>query len=82
MVSGIGESSSDLLKTIQDRYSKNQTDEFFTPIINSKVDGKIYDNETVFCFNFRSDRMREICQAFAISPIPFKPAKVVSNLVF
>ncbi|KAJ3224923.1 hypothetical protein HK099_007643 [Clydaea vesicula] len=76
LVSGVGEESIDLEKTIQERYSKDETDEFLKPIIGDK-EGIIKDGETIICFNYRSDRMREISQALGISPLPFdsKPLK-------
>lgn len=44
MLAGEGEDSSDPLQTIQERYSKNETDEFFKPIIvggqERRVQGK------------------------------------------
>ncbi|KAJ1733184.1 hypothetical protein LPJ61_001679 [Coemansia biformis] len=71
MTKGHGEKSSDPLKTIEERYAKNETDEFLKPIIVDS-DGVIGDNDTIFFFDFRSDRMREIAQAFGVKPAAFE----------
>ncbi|KAG0245895.1 2,3-bisphosphoglycerate-independent phosphoglycerate mutase [Mortierella sp. GBAus27b] len=59
LVRGVGDENSDPVQAIEDNYSKNVTDEFLKPIIVNK-EGTIGDNDTIFCFNYRSDRMREI----------------------
>ena len=43
----------------QDQYSLGITDEFIPPISFSR-NGKIKDNDVVICFNFRTDRCRQI----------------------
>ncbi|OIR12003.1 2,3-bisphosphoglycerate-independent phosphoglycerate mutase [mine drainage metagenome] len=62
MVKGIGEHSDDLIKSIETSYANNVTDEFIKPIINSKLSAaaKIKDGDVAICFNFRTDRCREI----------------------
>ncbi|AZI68022.1 2,3-bisphosphoglycerate-independent phosphoglycerate mutase [Kaistella daneshvariae] len=67
MVKGIGEPSLDVLRTIETNYQNGITDEFLKPIIVLR-DGnlpmtKIGQDDVVFCFNFRTDRGREITQA-------------------
>ncbi len=66
MVNGIGEQSNDLLHSIETSYASNTTDEFIKPIINAGLKAhhsKIKDGDAVICFNFRTDRCREITQA-------------------
>ncbi|MEO7046338.1 MAG: 2,3-bisphosphoglycerate-independent phosphoglycerate mutase, partial [Ferruginibacter sp.] len=70
MVNGSGEESIDLVGSIKNNYSKNITDEFFMPLINSKVDGKIQDDDAVLCFNFRTDRCREITEVLSQTDMP------------
>ena len=66
LVNADGEKSQDITASIQDSYENNITDEFIKPI--SKVDAngnplaKISDGDVVICFNFRTDRCREITQ--------------------
>ncbi|KAJ2160180.1 hypothetical protein GGF46_002442 [Coemansia sp. RSA 552] len=70
MTEGRGEKSDDPVQTIEERYAKDETDEFLKPIIVN-AEGCVKDDDTMFFFDFRSDRMREITQAFGISPLPF-----------
>jgi 2,3-bisphosphoglycerate-independent phosphoglycerate mutase len=65
-----GEKVSDPVQAIEDRYAQSETDEFLKPIIVNE-EGQIKDDDTIFCFNFRSDRMREMAQALGIAPCPF-----------
>lgn len=63
MVHGTGEHSDDIIKSIETSYANNVTDEFIKPIINAKLQGtssKIQEGDAVICFNFRTDRCREI----------------------
>ena len=73
MVKGVGESSEDLLAGIQASYDKGVTDEFIQPIIHTK-DGKpvatIEADDIVICFNFRTDRGRQITQALTQQDFP------------
>ncbi|KAF7718651.1 2,3-bisphosphoglycerate-independent phosphoglycerate mutase [Penicillium ucsense] len=62
MVTGEGEDSSDPIKTIKERYEKGETDEFFKPIIVGGQERRVQDDDTLFFFNYRSDRVREITQ--------------------
>ncbi|KAI8138636.1 2,3-bisphosphoglycerate-independent phosphoglycerate mutase [Fennellomyces sp. T-0311] len=78
LTEGKGEKSDNPIKTIEERYKADETDEFLKPIILGD-EGRIKDDDTVFFFNFRSDRMREINQALGIAPCPFE-ATVPKNL--
>jgi len=60
LVNGIGEQSNDILKSIETSYAADVTDEFIKPIINGQVNAKIKDGDVAICFNFRTDRCREI----------------------
>ncbi|KAE8338514.1 hypothetical protein BDV24DRAFT_137876 [Aspergillus arachidicola] len=62
IVSGEGEESSDPVKTINERYEKDETDEFLKPIIVGGEERRVKDDDTLFFFNYRSDRVREITQ--------------------
>ena len=66
LVHGIGEQSNDLAAALQQSYDAGVTDEFIKPIINNNLntaDASIKDGDAVICFNFRTDRCREITQA-------------------
>ena len=64
MVNGFGINSNDILSSIKESYNEGTTDEFIKPIVytNGKDDPtlKIKNDDVVFCFNYRSDRMRQI----------------------
>ncbi|KAK5173110.1 uncharacterized protein LTR77_003232 [Saxophila tyrrhenica] len=62
LVTGEGEDSSDPVKTMQERYDKGETDEFFKPIIVNGASARVKNDDTLFFFNYRSDRVREITQ--------------------
>lgn len=74
MVKGIGKTTTDVFKAINDSYNEDVTDEFIKPII--KVDetgnaiGNINPGDVVFCFNFRTDRGRQITTALTQQPFP------------
>ena len=62
LVNGAGEKSADLLAAIQQSYDQQVTDEFILPIIDENNFQPIKENDAVLCFNFRTDRCREITQ--------------------
>ncbi|KAM0324780.1 hypothetical protein ACHAQA_007744 [Verticillium albo-atrum] len=65
MVLGEGEQSTDPVQAVKDRYAKGgpkDGDEFLTPIIVGGQESRIKDDDTVFFFNYRSDRVRQITQ--------------------
>lgn len=50
---------------IEQAYAQGETDEFIIPtVIDSADDLSIAENDTIFFFNFRSDRMRQIIATF------------------
>ncbi|KAI9929227.1 hypothetical protein ASPWEDRAFT_354300 [Aspergillus wentii DTO 134E9] len=62
VVNGEGEESDDPVKTIKERYEKKETDEFLKPIVVGGKERRVQDDDTLFFFNYRSDRVREITQ--------------------
>ncbi|KAF8929551.1 hypothetical protein BGZ58_008867 [Dissophora ornata] len=78
LVSGTGDKASDPVQAIEDNYKNNITDEFLKPIIINE-EGLIRDDDTIFCFNYRSDRMREIASVLGIAPSPME-VKLPKNL--
>jgi 2,3-bisphosphoglycerate-independent phosphoglycerate mutase len=66
-----GEISNDLLASVKSSYQKNVTDEFLKPIINAATpDSGIQNGDAVICFNFRTDRCREITEALTQTAFP------------
>ncbi|KAI9858632.1 MAG: hypothetical protein M1824_004213 [Vezdaea acicularis] len=62
VVLGEGEDSTDPVKTIKERYENGENDEFLKPIIVGGKERRVQDDDTLFFFNYRSDRVREITQ--------------------
>ncbi|CAD6580099.1 MAG: hypothetical protein CYPHOPRED_001087 [Cyphobasidiales sp. Tagirdzhanova-0007] len=79
LVKGEGEGTDDPMKTFEGRYEKNETDEFIKPIIIGGKQGRLQDDDTIFCFNYRSDRMREISSVLGVDPKPME-VTVPNNL--
>ena len=63
MVRGIGRPETDPVAAVEGALARGETDEFVKPIVLVK-DGApvapIRDGDGIFCFNYRSDRMRQI----------------------
>ncbi len=70
LVYGIGTSSNQMIESVAKSYEQGLTDEFILPIINADVHGKIEDGDAVICFNFRTDRCREITQVLTQTDMP------------
>jgi 2,3-bisphosphoglycerate-independent phosphoglycerate mutase len=66
---------------IEDSYKNGITDEFIKPIIITNNEGspltKIKENDIVFCFNFRTDRCREITQVLTQEDMPANGMKTL-----
>jgi 2,3-bisphosphoglycerate-independent phosphoglycerate mutase len=69
MVKGIGEPTTDVSKSIQTSYLNGVTDEFIKPLV-AHSDGLIEAGDVVICFNFRTDRGREITIALTQKDFP------------
>jgi 2,3-bisphosphoglycerate-independent phosphoglycerate mutase len=63
-VQGIGPRNTDPLAVIRDSYERDVTDEFVVPTVmvddQDRAIAPIRDGDVVICFNYRSDRMRQI----------------------
>lgn len=81
LVKGVGEKSTDALKSIQQSYDNNVTDEFIKPIVMVGADQKpvatIQEGDVVLCFNFRTDRGRQITQALTQQNFPEQDMKTI-----
>ncbi|WP_282043641.1 2,3-bisphosphoglycerate-independent phosphoglycerate mutase [Winogradskyella flava] len=69
IVKGDGILTTNVLKSIQNNYEDNITDEFLKPMIVSDDDGnplaKISEDDVIIFFNFRTDRGRQLTQALS-----------------
>ncbi len=74
MVNGKGLETNNVFAAVKKSYDNGVTDEFIDPIIHTDQDGKpvakIEAGDVVFCFNFRTDRGREITQALTQRDFP------------
>jgi 2,3-bisphosphoglycerate-independent phosphoglycerate mutase len=74
LANGIGEKATDALAAIEQSYANNVTDEFIKPTVIVGADQKplatIKDGDAVICFNFRTDRCREITQVLSQTDFP------------
>lgn len=66
MVHGTGTHTHDVIAAVKTSYEQNVTDEFIQPIIKTDAQGQpvgtIQSGDAVICFNFRTDRCREITE--------------------
>lgn len=69
MTKGVGASFSSAKEAIQFSYENGVTDEFIEPTLINK-NGLIEENDVVICFNFRTDRPREITTALTQKDFP------------
>ena len=74
MVNGEGNKSTNAINAVEQSYAENITDEFIKPtvIINEAQQpiASIKDGDAVICFNFRTDRCREITAALTQNEYP------------
>ncbi len=74
MVNGKGKHATNAIKAIEESYSNGVTDEFIKPVVfvdeNDMPVGKITEGDVVFCFNFRTDRLRQITTALSQQNMP------------
>jgi len=74
LVHGAGEKATDAIAAIENSYQKNITDEFIKPTViideSQQPLAVIKDGDSALCFNFRTDRCREISQVLTQIDLP------------
>ncbi|MGE5518310.1 MAG: 2,3-bisphosphoglycerate-independent phosphoglycerate mutase [Candidatus Dadabacteria bacterium] len=73
MVNGKGVFETSAVDAVQNSYKENVTDEFIKPAViteNNQPLATIKDGDAVLCFNFRTDRCREITKALSQLDFP------------
>jgi 2,3-bisphosphoglycerate-independent phosphoglycerate mutase len=74
MIQGKGTKSTDVLKSIEDSYAEGLTDEFIKPVVmvdnNNNSVGTVSEGDVFFCFNFRTDRLRQITTVLTQQDMP------------
>tara|TARA_Y100000589_G_scaffold128279_1_gene122177 strand:- start:1673 stop:3181 length:1509 start_codon:yes stop_codon:yes gene_type:complete len=69
-VNGHGEVKAHFTDAFEDSYKNKVTDEFIKPVKMLGVRGQIYEDDIVLCFNFRTDRCRQITTALTQENFP------------
>lgn len=74
LLKGAGAHTKSVISEVENSYKNNVTDEFIKPIcaVNEQGQpiGTIKENDVVICFNFRTDRCREITQVLTQQNMP------------
>lgn len=82
LVHGTGTPAADAVKAVEASYASGVTDEFIKPVVITDANGKaratIQDGDVVICFNFRTDRGRQITQALTQQDFPEQGMKKLS----
>ena len=69
LTNGVGESYSDYRQAFEANYSVGITDEFIKPVVLDK-EGVVAEDDIVLCFNFRTDRGRQISTVLTQADMP------------
>ena len=81
MVEGKGKKSTDVLQSIKESYDAGVTDEFIKPVVmvdeNGEPVGTINEGDVVICFNFRTDRLRQITTVLTQKDMPEHGMKTI-----
>jgi len=68
LVAGQGKTAIDPVQAVQEAYDRQETDEFIAPTVivdaGGGAAGTVAAGDGVIFFNFRADRVRELCHAF------------------
>lgn len=82
LVNGIGKLTQNPLAAMEESYAEGVTDEFVKPIVVDNGSGKplatIDEGDVVICFNFRTDRGRQITQVLSQQDFPEHGMKKIS----
>ena len=70
IIKGKGTIKKDYQSAFVDSYNNGITDEFIRPVKLQGVDGEIRENDIVICFNFRTDRCRQITTVLTQKDFP------------
>ena len=88
MVHGVGAPITDPVAGIRAAYQRGETDEFIKPLVVTRDGAPVAtmrNGDAIFCFNYRSDRMRQIVAALVIAwfdgfPVDDRPELLVATM--
>ncbi len=88
MVHGAGTCVADPVAGIHAAYARGETDEFIKPLVIVVDDAPVatmQNGDAIFCFNYRSDRMRQIVGALVIAgfngfPVDGRPEMLAATM--
>ncbi len=74
LTKGEGKKTTNIFEAVEESYAAGVTDEFITPIVRTNAQGEpfayVWSDDAVLCFNFRTDRCRQITKALAQQDFP------------
>ncbi|MCF6366489.1 MAG: 2,3-bisphosphoglycerate-independent phosphoglycerate mutase [Bacteroidales bacterium] len=74
MTAGVGKNETSVINAVENSYKNNITDEFIKPAVfvdeNNNPLGLIKNEDVVICFNFRTDRLRQITTVLTQEDMP------------
>jgi 2,3-bisphosphoglycerate-independent phosphoglycerate mutase len=74
IAAGVGAKATNAIAAVEQAYENDVTDEFLKPTVivdgNGEAIGTIKDGDVAICFNFRTDRCREISQVLTQADMP------------
>lgn len=74
LVDAKGKATQNVAQSIQESYDEGLTDEFINPMVVTDEEGKaigsVKEGDVVLCFNYRTDRLREITMALTQQDMP------------
>ncbi len=82
LVKGEGSAATDPIRAIQDSYDAGKTDEFVLPIVmtddRAKAIATLKEEDVLLCFNFRTDRPRQISTVLTQADMPEHEMKTLA----
>jgi 2,3-bisphosphoglycerate-independent phosphoglycerate mutase len=86
MVAGVGRAAPSAQAAIQRSYDEDVTDEFIKPAVVTVGDGlpvaTIREGDSIICFNFRADRVRQITKAFVLQDFDGFAREALRDLLY
>ncbi|MFW5657763.1 MAG: 2,3-bisphosphoglycerate-independent phosphoglycerate mutase, partial [Bacteroidota bacterium] len=74
LVHGKGKKATDVIQAVQESYEEGVTDEFIKPVVmvdeNQNPVGTVNEGDVFICFNFRTDRLRQITTVLTQQDFP------------